>query len=1208
MAAALDALAPYVKKLIADMAQEEVSMLLGVSAEITKLENNMEGLKAFMADAERRHITDTSVQRWSTKLNNAMYDATDILDLCQLEADKRRESRGGDGVEQKLPSCFQPLLFCLRNPMFAHKIGSRIKELNQRLESIYKEADKYKFNIGLGSNPEPRKLTAAELSSYRTSSLVDESAIVGEQIERDTTELIHLLTSSDNNHNIKVVSIIGVGGMGKTTLAQKIFNDATIQEHFKTKTIWLSITQQFDEVELLRTAIKHAGGDHGAEKDKNTLTETLFHTLSSGRFLLVMDDVWSQKVWNDVLSVPVRNASKKQPGSRVLVTTRSAHLPQQMQAPLHQHRVKPLENDDAWSLLKKQLQPDLVDGIDQLKTIGMEILENCDGLPLAIKVIGGLLSTRYPSEHEWKSVLNKPAWSLTGQPPELDNRLYLSYDDLSPQIKQCFLYCSLFPKGKEIIGNVVTQMWISEGFIQPLDGSSIISHEYGFEEMATEYYRELIKRNLIEPIEGCLLTEYRCTMHDVVRTFAEYMAREESLVVVVGREHAATDRISTGWGNFAKRESLRTLIINSRVNFHLPGDSLSSFSSLRVLYICSANSDTLVPFLSKLKHLRYLHLEDTDISRLPDDIHKMKFLLYIYLLGCKKMGYLPSKIIKLVHLRSLDTTSSNISAAPKGFGELTNLRSLFSFPVHVDMDASNSWCSLQELEHLSQLRDLTLYGLEKVQDSRMAEKAMISSKRHLGYLELNYSASGHTIGTGGGEAEQQQQQSVTEEVLEKLCPPISLENLSLEGGYVGRQLPNWMCAPASADFKSLRYLRLENLPCCTQLPDGLCCLPSLEGLTITDAPVIKRIGPQFQASSSVAAGGSTASTSAPFPKLRNLQLIGLCEWEEWEWNNCEEHRDVETAIAMPCLERLQIQNCKLSCLPPGLASTKRRTLRELWLYKLTNLTHVENIPSVVKLDVFDCPELKKISGLSMLQKIRIVRCPKLEVLEGVAALDSLVLEDATMDTLPDYLRAVNPRYLELYCNKKLHESSSSPGVAILQAVVTEMWISEGLIQPPDKRRSTSSHEYGLEDIATEYYRDLIKRNLIEPMEVYSLTGYRCTMHDVVRSFAEYMGFSAVPKGFSELTNLRSFRGFPVHVDMDASNSWCSLQELEPLSQLRDLTLYGLEKVHDSRMAEKTMISSKRHLGYLELNYSASGHTIGTGGAEAEQQQQQSGHT
>jgi hypothetical protein len=95
----------------------------------------------------------------------------------------------------------------------------------------------------------------------------------------------------------------------------------------------------------------------------------------------------------------------------------------------------------------------------------------------------------------------------------------------------------------------------------------------------------------------------------------------------------------------------------------------------------------------------------------------------------------------------------------------------------------------------------------------MAEKAIISSKHHLEYLEMNYTASGHTMGTGGGEAEQQQQQSVIEEVLEKLCPPACIENLTLKGGYVGRQLPNWMSAPASADFKSLRYLTLENLPC-----------------------------------------------------------------------------------------------------------------------------------------------------------------------------------------------------------------------------------------------------------------------------------------------------------------------------------------------------------------------------------------------------------
>ncbi|CAL4983585.1 unnamed protein product [Urochloa decumbens] len=352
MAAVLDALAPYVQKLIRDMAGEEVSTLLGVSGEITKLERNVGSIKAFLTDAERRRITDESVQRWARKLKNAMYDATDILDLCQLEADKRRESKGGSSKE-KVPSCFQPLLFCLRNPVFAHEIGNQIKELNQRLEDIYKEADRFKFNIGLGSNPEPRKLTDAEISSSKMSSEFNESATVGEKIEMDTKELAHVLIN-DDNLNIKVVSIVGAGGMGKTTLAQKIFKEKTIQEQFKVK-IWLSITQYFDEADLLRTAIEHSGRNPGGTQDKSLLMRMLTDTLSKDKFLLVMDDVWSEKAWNNVLSIPIINASDKQSGSRVLVTTRLVDLAPRMQAFYHQHHVSPLNDDDAWSLLKKQL-------------------------------------------------------------------------------------------------------------------------------------------------------------------------------------------------------------------------------------------------------------------------------------------------------------------------------------------------------------------------------------------------------------------------------------------------------------------------------------------------------------------------------------------------------------------------------------------------------------------------------------------------------------------------------------------------------------------------------------------------------------------------------------------------------------------------------------------------------------------------------------
>jgi hypothetical protein len=295
-----------------------------------------------------------------------------------------------------------------------------------------------------------------------------------------------------------------------------------------------------------------------------------------------------------------------------------------------------------------------------------------------------------------------------------------------------------------------------------------------------------------------------------------------------------------------------------------------------------------------------------------------------------------------------------------------------------------------------------------VPDSSLAEKAMVSRKEHLDYLQLNWSSSGW-MGLRD-EMERQHRQHAVEEVLEKLCPPPSVQHLWIEG-YFGRMLPNWMTVPATGAFKSLTMLELVDMPCCTRLPDGLCRLPSLKALDIRDAPTIKSVGSEFQASSS------------SFPNLTTLNLEGLSEWEQWEWE------DVMTAhvMAMPSLEGLEIENCKLSCLPPGLASMKRHALRTLYLYELSNLIAVENFHSVVELEMFDCPKLWRISGLSNLHKICIVRCPKLEVLDGVPALDSLELEDGTMEALPGYLPCVNPRFLELTCSKELCESIISGG-------------------------------------------------------------------------------------------------------------------------------------------------------------------------------------
>jgi Leucine-rich repeat (LRR) protein len=637
----------------------------------------------------------------------------------------------------------------------------------------------------------------------------------------------------------------------------------------------------------------------------------------------------------------------------------------------------------------------------------MEILEECDGLPLAIKVVGGLLRMKYLSEDKWKSVLlDTLAWPTTSLPRELEYMLYLSYDDLSPHLKQCFLYCSLFPRGHKIIERTITEMWASEGFI------TTSSLEYELEDKAIEYYRELIKRNFIDPKETHSLTGYMCSMNNVVRSFAQYMAREEALTVqreqqienIGGQSNLlrrlyieSTESMPVEWAALQKLVSLRVLIINCKINFKT-GDSLSSFSSLRVLHIVRlSESDSLVRSLCQLKHLRYLYLYDSDISRLPDDIDRMKFLQYIGIVNCKRFVQLPDNIIKLRQLRSLDLVGSSVDVVPRGFGSLTNLRSLFGFPVHTD-DKDQGWCSLEELAPLYLLRSLRLEGIQKVDASHLAAKAMISSKHHLTSLQLNCSSISRSSNVSNLE------QQLIQEVYEYLPPPRHLRTLVMEG-YIGCRLPNWMWAPAAADFVHMRYMSLQNLASCTHLPDGLCQMPSLERLEINKAPLIRHVRSEFLHHDCL---------GYAFPKLQELVFDGMVEWRNWEWSNMQ---------AMAALEVLLVKSCKLRSLPPGL-SDHARALRRLVITGARLLGCLENFSSLVELEICIGTELIRISNLPRLQKLTVKICPKLEVLEGVPALTSLMVEDYRMKTLPDYLRCVCPRYLTLDCTIKLLKSIS----------------------------------------------------------------------------------------------------------------------------------------------------------------------------------------
>ncbi|KAL6627118.1 hypothetical protein ACP70R_030844 [Stipagrostis hirtigluma subsp. patula] len=1023
MAAVLDALLPYVQQMLADMSTEELSMLLGVPGEIEKLGGNLQRLKAFVTDAERRRIDETLVQLWVSRLKDAMYQATDILELCQLNAEEQK----GAAMEEKAMRCLdlRPLLFCLRNPAFAHSMGRRIMALNERLDEIRRSMAQ--FSVPLHPHEVLVAPSRATHPSRTTTSLVDDSAIVGYKMEVDTRRLVELLLSDNQQQQqdqVMVLSIVGAGGIGKTTLAKKIFNHEAIQTKFRKK-IWLSITENYDEERLLSSAIHQVKGRPRGDQpnwDKQLLTLNLIDALSAspGKFLLVMDDVWSELPWTEALLEPTVAAVHREPGSRVIVTTRNEGVVTNMGAIfLHQHRVGPLNDKDAWFLLKIQLSPLVMDSkeLDDAQHDGMDAIRRFDGLPLAIKAYGRLVRERRAASNgteHWKDIFQRTA-SLTSENSELNHALLsLSYEDLPPHIKQCFLYYSLLPRGMP--RHLVIRMWRSEGFLKVHSDEDITDAE----EIGIDYHNNLIERNLIEPDYIKNEDGVHCLMQGAIRTFAQSMAKEEALVVGQGKIISSASsskfrRVSIDsessvvveWESIlGNQESLRSLIINGRISFDTGGGrngdcSVSGFPSLRALYWAYAESNRFLESLGELRHLRFLHLYSTDVFKLPDDMgDKMKFLEHIQIDSCPNFcGRLPSTIRKLQRLRHLVIAGGTTFIVPtRGLCGLTNLRTLAAFPAQFD---GKGWCSLEELGPLSQLVELELRELHRVPPGLLPGRARLRHKQKLRSLVLSCHDSERPNQTNAERAMK---------VFDELCPPPDLRSLRIST-YLGLRPPRWMMASEMGGiefFYRLRSLEMRKLPCCTDLPYGLWRLPRLERLTIDDAPAVRRVSQEFQP-----AGRS-------FPRMTSLNLEKLLEWEEWEWEE-----DDDAGIAMPALKTLVIISCKLPRLPAGLASTRRFALKELHLDDVPFLTELDNFRSVVVLDVRRCPALEIIRGFPKMESVKIYYCPALKVLEAGPGLHSMELFDREMLTLPEYLRCLRLRDLQVTCRKQLYDLLTS---------------------------------------------------------------------------------------------------------------------------------------------------------------------------------------
>ncbi|URD73555.1 NB-ARC domain [Musa troglodytarum] len=821
MAVVLDAFISGLVGTLTDLAKDEVDLLVGVPGEIQKLQRTLRNIQSVLRDSEKRRIEDEDVNDWLMELKDVTYDADDVLDECRMEAEKwtPRES-------DPKPStfCGFPIFACFREVKFRYEVGVKIKDLNDRLEEISARRSKLQLHAPAA---EPRVVPRVS----RVTSPVMESDMVGERLEEDAKALVEQLTKQNPSKNVVVLAIVGFGGIGKTTLAQKVFNDGKIKASFRT-TIWVCVSQEFSETDLLRNIVRGAGGSHDGEQSKSRLEPLVEGLLRGNKFLLVLDDVWDAQIWDDLLRNPLR-----------------AGIAWQMKA-AHVHEMKLLPPEDGWSLLCKKTTMNVEEKRDaqDLKDTGIKIVEKCGGLPLAIKTIAGVLCKRGLNRSAWEEVLRSVAWSRTGLSEGVHGALYLSYQDLPSYLKQCFLYCGLFRKDYEFHGSTIVRLWIAEGFVEARGDVSL-------EETGKQYYSELLHRSLLQ--SQPFIPDYKnySKMHDLLRSLGHFLSRKESLFIRdvqnEGRSAAAPMKlrrlsivanesmdIRDIVSSTKQHESVRTLLVEGICGYVKDiDDSLKNFVRLRVLHLMHTKVESLPHYIGNLIHLRYLNVSYSRITELAESICNLTNLQFLILRGCTQLTQIPQGIDRLVNLRTLDCRGTQLESLPYGIGRLKHLKELRGFVVNM----ATGTCSLEALGGLQELRYLSIYKLERacMEAEPRRDTSGLKGNQKLINLRLNCSSRSRS-----DDHTEEHIEKITEVLDVALHPPSSVVTLSLRNFFSPRY-PSWM---ASASISSLlpNIIRLQ-LILCDRWPllPPLGKLPSLEFLYVTGARAVTTIGPEF---------------------------------------------------------------------------------------------------------------------------------------------------------------------------------------------------------------------------------------------------------------------------------------------------------------------------------------------------------------------------
>ncbi|KAM0825177.1 hypothetical protein ACQ4PT_069750 [Festuca glaucescens] len=770
---AMGSLLPKLFELLAD----EYKLPKSVKEGVRSLEKEMKSMHAALrkvAEVPRGQL-DEQVRLWAAEVRELSFDMEDVVDKFLVRVDDDSEPATNTN---KLKLLIEKMANFFPKLKTRHQIADAIKDINKQVQEVANRRGRYTVD-----NIVARIAPATTIDPRLKALYTEVTELVGIAGKRDH-ELMNLLSEGDNvsRKKLKIVSVVGFGGLGKTTLVKTVYDK--IKGGFDCSA-FVPVGRNADANKVFIDILLDLGmyESHLTMLEERQLINKLRERLENKRYLIVIDDIWDEKLW-EIINLAFSSSNNF--GSRLITTTRIVSVSKLCCSSTHHsiYQMKPLSSNDSRRLLYKRIFPHESGCPLEFEEVSTDILKKCGGVPLAIITIASLLASgqQVKPKDEWRVLLESIGRGLTEDPSveEMLRILSFSYYDLPSHLKTCLLYLSMFPEDYEIRKDRLIWMWISESFVQcEKAGASLF-------EIGETYFNELVNRNMIQPVYGYMGTEVKaCRVHDMVLDLISSLSKVDNFVTVLngtGDSMSSQSNIRRmSLQNVRKEEgcqatpleSVSTLQVRSIATFEPAAIGLMPpFLSLVVLRVLDLNGCGIgehnLGNLGSLLHLRYLGLAETGISKVPEEVGKLQFLQVLDLSSNFDIKELPSAVIKLRRLMCL-LIDSRCKRFLDGLGNLTSMEVLRDITV-------DSISTVKELGNMKRLREL---GIRFDNLSLELEEAFVES---LGKLSNIQSL---VINFDGDE--------ILADILgERWMPPRSLQKFVTMGDVKFSTLPAWI--------------------------------------------------------------------------------------------------------------------------------------------------------------------------------------------------------------------------------------------------------------------------------------------------------------------------------------------------------------------------------------------------------------------------------